>query len=113
MTADVDNADPRHEVGEAGGPHECSGSDTRDWHVGLTMIRIPGFSSGLEEPVCRGVLISLEGAVENDDATEPLHVGHAVPTRSDEAHGSAMLRRKWLPVHLIGEEQVTVEGVLD
>ena len=47
------------------------------------------------------------------DARQPLDVGDAVPARSDQATGKAVCLRQRGAVHLVAEDVVAVEGVLD
>jgi hypothetical protein len=63
--------------------------------------------------VGRGLLVALEGAIDGIDRGEPLDVGHAVPAGHDQAKRRAVLGLERAAVHLVGEEDLRANPLLD
>src|SRR5439155_18620954 len=82
-SAGLDEAFPGHELGDPRREHETSNVDASD---GLA-----GFVLGGTHPITAHVLVALERLGEDRDPPQPLHVGHAVPSRHDQAKGRAVL----------------------
>ena len=72
---------------------------------------LAGFVLGGTHPIAAHVLITLERLGEDRDPPQPLHVGHAVPPRHDQAQGRAVLWQKGGAVHLVREQDVVAERI--
>ena len=65
------------------------------------------------EPVRVGLLVALELAGDRGDRAQPLHVRHPVPAGDDQPHRETVLRQQRRAVHLVGEQDVFAERLVD
>ena len=78
-------------------------------------IRVQGLAGlflFLPQPVRPGLLVPLEGPVEQLDPLEPLDVRHPVPARNEQAQRETVLRRQRRAVHLVGQEHVVPQRLV-
>src|SRR5207302_3517767 len=93
----------RQEIGDPGRHHQRARQ-----HPGHGLAQLV---PGAGDVVGGLLLVTAEGPCHHRDRSEPLHVGHAVPSRHHEAQWKPVLRRERLPVDRIGEEDLLARGL--
>ena len=89
------------EVGDPGRDHQRAREHPRD--------RLPRVVGRLAEAIAAGLLVALEGLVEDGDPIEPLDAGHPVPAGHDQAQREAVLGRQRLAVHRVGDQHLVAK----
>src|SRR5918996_3234553 len=105
VLADGYDSRARQELGDPRRDHQRADVDSANRLADLVLIPA--------EPVGVALLVAVEGLVDHVDAREPLHARHPVPAGNEQPERKAVLRRERHPVHLVREEHVVAERVLE